>query len=74
VDRIVPESPAAKAGVRVDDLLITVDAQAVTSCQHATKLMERYEQDASLRVAFLRDGALIDVTLQASKPADQAKE
>jgi S1-C subfamily serine protease len=74
VDRIVPESPAAKAGVRVDDLLVTVDAQVVTSCQHASKLMERYELDAALHLSFLRDGTLLDVTLQASKSADQAKE
>jgi S1-C subfamily serine protease len=74
VDRIVPESPAANVGVRVDDLLVSVDAQVVTSCQHASKLMERYEQDAALHLSFLRDGALVDVTLQATKSAGQAQE
>jgi serine protease Do len=74
VDRIVPDSPAAKAGLRPDDLVVTFDTQVVTSCQHAAKLMERYEQDAVVHVAVLREGSLLEFTLQAAKGAEPAKE
>jgi serine protease Do len=74
VDRIVPDSPAAKAGLRPDDLVVTFDTQVVTSCQHVTKLLERYEQDAVIHVAVLRDGSMLEFTLQAAKTAERAKE
>jgi S1-C subfamily serine protease len=74
VDRVVPDSPAAKAGLRADDLIVTLDAQVVTSCQHATKLMERCEQDAMVHVTALRDGTLLEFSLQATKAAAEDKE
>jgi S1-C subfamily serine protease len=74
VDRVVPESPAAKAGLRADDLVVTLDMQVVTSCHQAIKLMERYDQDAALHVAAVREGTLLEFTLQVPMPAGQAKE
>jgi S1-C subfamily serine protease len=74
IDRVLPDSPAAKAGLRADDLLVTLDAQVITSCQFAVKAAERYEQDATVHVSVLREGALLEFTLEAAKPADQAKE
>jgi S1-C subfamily serine protease len=74
VDRIVPDSPAAKADLRADDLLVTLDAQVVTSCQNADKLMQRYDQDAVVHVTALREGSLLEFTLQVARPAEQPKE
>jgi serine protease Do len=74
VDRVVPDSAAFKAGLRADDLLVTIDGQIVTSCQTAGKLMERYEQGAVVHLAVLRDGALVELTVGQDKPAAEAKE
>jgi serine protease Do len=74
VDRVVPDSPAFKAGLRADDLLVTIDTQIITSCQTAAKLIEQYEQGAAVHLAVLRDGALVELTVVQDKPAADAKE
>ena len=74
IDRVLPDSLAAKAGIHADDLLVTFDSQVITSCQLATKAVERYEQDATVHVSVLREGTLLEFTLEPAKSADQAKE
>ena len=37
VDRVVPNSPAAAAGLRPDDLLVMVDSQVASSCRQAVQ-------------------------------------
>jgi serine protease Do len=66
VDRVVLDSPAAAAGIRPDDLVVMFDAQVVTSCRQAAELIQRYEHDASVRVAVLRDEALLEFKLSAA--------
>jgi S1-C subfamily serine protease len=74
IDRVLPDSPAGKAGLRADDLLVTLESQVITSCQLATKAAEHYEQDATVRLSVLREGALLEFTLEAAKPTNEAKE
>ena len=65
IDRIVPNSAAAEAGLRPDDLLMMIDTYPATSCREAADIVGRYERDAELRVAVLRDEALLEFTLKA---------
>jgi serine protease Do len=74
IDRVLPDSPAAKAGLRADDLFVALDGQVVTSCQLAVKTTERHEADSSVRVSVLRDGAMLELTLEAANSADKDKE
>jgi serine protease Do len=69
VDRVVPNSPAARAGLQTDDLLVTINAQVAASCREATKLVERLESDAPVQVAVLRDSEFLEFTL-STEPAD----
>jgi serine protease Do len=64
VDRVVPDSPAAKAGLRPDDLVVMLDAQVVTSRRQADALIERREHDATVRMSVLRDDELLEFTLK----------
>jgi serine protease Do len=65
VDRVLPDSPAAKAGLRSDDLLVMLDTQVITSRRQADALVERREHDASVRLSVLRDEELLEFTLEA---------
>jgi serine protease Do len=67
VDRIIPNSPAAAAGLRVDDLVIMIDTHVVSSCREAGQLIERLEHDAAVRVAALRGEQFVELTL-STKP------
>ena len=65
IDRVIPNSSADRAGLRPDDLLVMIDAQMATSCRETQRLINRYEHSAAMNVAILRDGALLEFTLQA---------
>jgi serine protease Do len=73
IDRVVPNSPAAAAGLRPDDLVIMLDTQVATSCREATRLVERLEHDATVRLAVLRGEQFLEVTLSA-KPSAPAED
>ena len=71
IDRVIPKSPAAVAGLRPDDLVVMIDTQVANSCHEATRLVERLEHDATVRLAVLRDEKYLEFTLSA-KPNETA--
>jgi serine protease Do len=73
VDRVIPDSPAARTGLRPDDLVVMIDNQVAPSCRDAVRLIERLEHDASVRIAVLRENELVEVTLQASTTASSSE-
>ena len=66
VDRVLPHSPAAKAGLLPDDLVVMIEAQVTSSCRDANELIGRLEQDAEVRVGVLRGEEFKEVTLKSS--------
>jgi S1-C subfamily serine protease len=73
IDRVLPNSPAATAGIRPDDLLVTIDSQVASSCNEANHLAERLERDATVRLAVLRNEQFLEFTLSA-KPGEPTKD
>lgn len=77
IDRVLPGSSAAQAGLRPDDLLVMIDSHVAASCRDAVQLIQRCEQDATVRVGVLRGEVFVEATLKAVPPAasdDPAKE
>jgi serine protease Do len=74
VDRILADSPASRAGLRPDDLVVMIDNQVAPSRLDAVRLIERLEQDAAVRVAVLRDEQLLEFTLKVESPSTVAGE
>ncbi len=65
VDRVIAGSPAARAGMRPDDLIVMIDAQVATSCRDVVDLLARREHDAEVHISALRGQSLVEFTLQA---------
>lgn len=65
IDRVLPSSPAARAGLQPDDLVVMIGPHVASSCRDAVKLIERLEQDEPVRIAVLRDEQFLDFTLKA---------
>lgn len=71
VDAVRPDSPAAAAGIRADDLIVFVNNQLVQSCRTLQSELEKLNHDAEVRVQFLRDNQLMDVNLRANDESAQ---
>jgi serine protease Do len=74
IDRIVPGTAAAKAGLRPDDLVVMLDSSVITSCRQAATIIEQFEHDATIRISVLRDDALLDYTISASAAEPTVEE
>jgi serine protease Do len=73
IDRVIPESAAASAGLRPDDLVVMIDTQVAASCRDADRLVRRLEHDAAVRVAVLRGDEFLEFTLNA-EPANKESD
>jgi S1-C subfamily serine protease len=67
VAELVPDGPAARAGLRVGDILVTAAGRPVTSAQDLQRLMFAEAIGKPLEVTVLRNGALVDVIAEPSE-------
>jgi S1-C subfamily serine protease len=70
VAEVVPGSPAAHAGLRTGDLLITAGGRPVQKAQDLQRLMFDDAIGKPLAITVMRNGALVDVI---AEPAELAR-
>jgi serine protease Do len=70
VDSVVPGSPAAKAGIRPDDLILFVNDELIQSCKSLSAELGKLEAGDTLRLVLRRNGALVSVELPVVKKAE----
>lgn len=63
IDMVLPDSAAAKAGLRPDDLVIAVAGAAVQSQVAVQRALAALAEGDPVRLAVVRDGTVIDVDL-----------
>lgn len=51
---VIPDSPADQAGLKVGDLIVSLDGQAVKSGEELARLLGRYEPGDTVEIAVLR--------------------
>jgi serine protease Do len=76
IDSVIADSAAARAGLRPDDLLVLVEGEPTASCSAVVDQVIRRESFDDVRISVLRDGKLMEVTLnaEAAEPLDESGE
>lgn len=67
ITQIVKDSPAEKAGLHKDDVILRLDGENITSVRKLNRIVSELAPDQSVRVAFSRGGAEQEVTATIAK-------
>lgn len=74
VDQVLPDSPAAKAGVRPDDLVVMLSGRLVQSCKSLIDDLETIDEEDEVELTLLRGQELLEVTLRRTETPAAGKE
>jgi membrane-associated protease RseP (regulator of RpoE activity) len=78
IGEVVAGGPAAKAGLQVDDVILTLDGRAIDTTQELAPIMQSSGAGASMKVEYQRDGKKKTSTIvlgahPSDAPAPQAE-
>ncbi|SMB93784.1 Do/DeqQ family serine protease [Thermanaeromonas toyohensis ToBE] len=70
VREVVPEGPAAKAGLKRGDIILQVDGQPVNSASELVKLIQKKQVGQTMQLLVFRRGSRLSLTVTlAEKPS-----
>ena len=72
VTQVIKDSPAEKAGLRKDDVILRIDNENVSSVRKLNRLVSELAPDQNVRVSFSRGGAEQEVTATIGKRTNQS--
>jgi S1-C subfamily serine protease len=64
VDRVAPDSPAARAGVRADDLILKIDRMSVKSWKAFDRMMDRYVAGETAQLTIKRGDEVLVIPIK----------
>jgi serine protease Do len=67
VTQVVKDSPAEKAGLRKDDVILRIDGETVNSVRKLNRLVSEMAPDHSVRITVSRGGAEQEITATIGK-------
>lgn len=67
ITQIIQDSPAAKAGLRKDDVILRFDGENVTSVRKLNRLVSEIAPDQSAKITISRNGAEQELTAMIGK-------
>lgn len=67
VTQVIKDSPAEKAGLRKDDVILRIDGENVNSVRKLNRLISEMAPDHNVRVAVSRNGAETEITATVGK-------
>ncbi len=70
ITSIVKDSPAEKAGLRKDDVILRFDGESVTSARKLTRLVSEVAPDQTVRLGISRSGSEQEVAVTIGKRKD----
>lgn len=74
IDSILPKSSAARAGLKPDDLVVFIEGEPTSSLDAVVAAISRREKFDAVRVSVLRNGELIETSLESDDSSASADE
>ena len=71
VKKVLEDSPAEKAGIEEDDILISYDGKKVHDSQELVKVVRNSDIDDEVTIGFYRDGKHKEVSVKIAKKESQ---
>ena len=73
VGDVIPEGPAAKAGIKRGDVIVKFNGQEVSNMKQLPKIVAQTTPETNVKVVVVRDGKLmtLDVGIEILKDGDQ---
>lgn len=68
VERVRPDSRARRAGLRPNDLIVSLNDQTIATCENYNKVLATIAPDAAIRLIVKRGDAIETITIPADKP------
>lgn len=72
ITNVVKDSPAEKAGLRKDDVIVKFDGESVTSVRKLNRLVSEVAPDQTARLSISRGGSEQEVAVTIAKRKDDA--
>src|SRR5215218_6619839 len=72
VTKVIKDSPAEKAGLRKDDVILRMDGENISSVRKHNRLVSEMAPDQSVKVSFTRGGSEQEVTATVGKRNNQS--
>ena len=70
IDRVLPNSPASKAGLRSDDLILAIDGEVVRNVNEYSELLEKLTVGQEIIVIFKRKNDVFSVKMTPIPASD----
>ena len=70
VTRVTPRSPAAEAGIRVDDVILSFDGKELRDARMLTRLVADTDIDTQAPLVLMRNGERLEVIAQIAQLAE----
>jgi C-terminal processing protease CtpA/Prc len=67
IEKILPDSPADKAGLQTGDVLLRIDGQRIQTSRDVRELLRSLDNSRDLQVEVLRDGQPLTLTVTPEK-------
>ena len=74
VDHVRPGSPAEKAGIRPDDLILLLGDRLIQSCKALASDLEYVDYEDAVKLTVLRGQELIEFSLRVGRRGQDARE
>ena len=72
VTQVVKDSPAEKAGLRKDDVILRIDGENISSVRKLNRLVSEMAPDQSVKLSVSRGGAEQEITATVGKRTNQS--